>query len=660
MSKNNVNKNFSNMAIRTLTFEPSSVDLTKRTVDLCVSTGEKILRNSWFENPVYEQLEISERAIDLKRFKRKAPLLIDHNIYYLGSQVGVVERAWVQNDEFWVTVRFSKRSAADDIFKDVADGIIANVSFGYTVNEYRKFKNEGDKYETILATSITPYEVSLVTVGADSGAGVRSIDDNYIPNCILEEREKMFAKIKSNRNRLLSSEPEATTPEINTEPENKSNLNENNQLNEQKRIISIMDFCTKRNISNDEMQKIIKETRTFEEAKLKIADIIFNRDDEKNKQRVIDNNFNEFESKNKNQRHSPISSTGQDELLLIRSGIENAISHRVGADELTENGKRFRSLSLIEICREFLPNCKEKTLSKSEIAKRALSTSDFSSLMLNVANKRIRKAYEAMPQTFKPLVRKASLSDFKPTTVIQTGIAPELKKVPEHGKYEETKFSDTNESYQLETFGRILSVTRQMIINDDLNALNMFPTAFGRAAANLESKVVYDQLINNKILMSDKKPLFHVDHKNIAKQKAKISKESLEIAENIILSQTGLENEIINLRAKYLIVPNALKNVAKIAMSDVIANKVEDINPYANAFEIIVEPMLDSYSKTGWYLVADPNLIDLIEIGYLNGEEGVKLTKEEKFESDVVRFKASLDFGAKAIDWRGFYYNEGV
>jgi hypothetical protein len=59
-------------------------------------------------------------------------------------------------------------------------------------------------------------------------------------------------------------------------------------------------------------------------------------------------------------------------------------------------------------------------------------------------------------------------------------------------------------------------------------------------------------------------------------------------------------------------------------------------------------------------LIADPATIDTIEYAYLEGEEGVFTEQRVGFEVDGIEVKGRLDFAAKAIDWRGMYYNPGA
>ena len=65
-------------------------------------------------------------------------------------------------------------------------------------------------------------------------------------------------------------------------------------------------------------------------------------------------------------------------------------------------------------------------------------------------------------------------------------------------------------------------------------------------------------------------------------------------------------------------------------------------------------------AQTAWYLAASPNQIDTIEYAYLEGQQGAYIETRNGFDVDGVEIKCRLDFGAKAIDWRGLYKNPGA
>jgi len=90
---------------------------------------------------------------------------------------------------------------------------------------------------------------------------------------------------------------------------------------------------------------------------------------------------------------------------------------------------------------------------------------------LSVTNKTLRQAYEAYPRTFMLFCRQVLATDFKAMHRVQLGEAPQLLKVGESGEFKRGTLGESKESYRIETYGRVVAITRQVLINDDLDAL---------------------------------------------------------------------------------------------------------------------------------------------------------------------------------------------
>ncbi len=290
-----------------------------------------------------------------------------------------------------------------------------------------------------------------------------------------------------------------------------------------------------------------------------------------------------------------------------------------------------------------------------------MGTSDFPFILANVANKTLRAAYEAAPQTFKPFCRQTINVDFKPVSRTQLGDAPSLEQVNESGEFKRGAVSDAREQYSLATYGKVVAINRQVIINDDLDAFTRLPAMFGRAAADLESDTVWG-IITANAAMGDGVNLFDPAHANLAGSGAVISVATLGAGRQALRQQKGLNGRFINVMAKYLIVPSALETTAEqyVTQTNIIYTKSSDYNPFANKLQVLAEPRLDANSTISWYIAADPSQIDTIEYAYLDGAEGVYLENRIGFDVDGVELKARMDFAAKAIDWRGFYKNPGA
>src|SRR5699024_10932941 len=129
--------------------------------------------------------------------------------------------------------------------------------------------------------------------------------------------------------------------------------------------------------------------------------------------------------------------------------------------------------------------------------------------------KRVRDAYQSAPQTFGPIVSRGTLPDFKETSIIGLGDAPSLLLVRENAEFTYGAMADTGMTYRLQTYGRIVAITRQAIINDDKRLFGRIPTQFGFKARDLESDLVWGLIISNPT-MADGFALFSTQHGNLA------------------------------------------------------------------------------------------------------------------------------------------------
>lgn len=361
----------------------------------------------------------------------------------------------------------------------------------------------------------------------------------------------------------------------------------------------------------------------------------------------------------------------QDETKTYREGAITALMHRAdpGAHKLDERSQAFRGFDLGDLARDCVERAGASTrgLSKNEIAVRAMhSTSDFPFILENVVTKSLRAGYDGTQRTFVPFTRRAVLPDFKQISRVQLGGAPNLKRVLEGAEYEQGTIGEGAEKYAVQKYGRIVAITWETIINDDLDALTRIPQAFGASAADLESDLVYAIMTGNPN-MADGKALFHADHGNLgtAADLANALDPTLAnpLAEmrKLMLLQKGIEGRYITVRPKFLIVPPGLEEVAlKVTNATILAAKSADVNVVGPTLTPIVEPRLHDADDDAWFGAADPSTVDTIEYAYLQGHEGVFTETKAGFEVDGVQVKCRHVFGAKAIDWRGLFKNAGA
>ncbi|MBB3179739.1 ClpP-like prohead protease/major capsid protein fusion protein [Variovorax sp. Sphag1AA] len=342
--------------------------------------------------------------------------------------------------------------------------------------------------------------------------------------------------------------------------------------------------------------------------------------------------------------------------LLIRSGIRIAKPHPQAAD--------LRRMSVVGMAERVLSmhGRSSASMSRDEVIRAALSTSDFPLLLGNLASTALRTGYLQAPATHAGWTGEREVPDFRPRTLAMLSASPSLLKVPEGAEYKYGSFSESAESFKVETFGRLVSFTRQALVNDDLDALTSTPSTLGAAARRLEADMVYAKLVSNPA-MSDGKALFHADHGNLASSGAALSVDSLGLARAAMRKQKGLAGEFIDPQPRYLIVPVALETKAEQLLNSTVdpskSNNTENLE-WVRRLVLVADPRLDAASETAWYLAAEPRQVEGIVRAYLEGEARPFLDQQEGWSRDTMEYKGRLDIGVGVVDYRGLYRNPGA
>ena len=359
-----------------------------------------------------------------------------------------------------------------------------------------------------------------------------------------------------------------------------------------------------------------------------------------------------------NGNHS-VRATGLDAGTKKRMAVENALLHRIYPSKfsLDAGAREFRGMTMVEIGRELLSErgINTRGLDRSEVAKmvfnRAHSTSDFPLLFEGVINKMLRAQYEFAPEFWDKIARQTSVDDFRARGLYSAGVANGMKKIPEGGEIKYTTLKESKEQIRVETFGEGISYTRQAFINDDLGVFSIIPSAFVRHWDMLRGNLVWGLLTDN-VKMSDGKGIFDATHGNLLTgASSALSEESLAAAKTAMMKQKDIAGQIIRMVPRYLIVSPENEMMAKKLVTATTPVKFEDVNVFAGAFDVIVEPRLTD--PKAWYLMADPYAVDSLYYAYLEGNEGLRVDSTEEFKTDSMDYAVRGDFGAAAIDYRG-------
>lgn len=350
--------------------------------------------------------------------------------------------------------------------------------------------------------------------------------------------------------------------------------------------------------------------------------------------------------------------------LVLRSAQVNQGDFK---PEQISAAREFRGMTLLDLAKESLERAGVATrgMDKMEIAKRAItsSTSDFA-VLLEGTNRRILLAnYEATADTWRRFCATGSVGDFREYKRLRMGSFSRLDKLPENAEYKTKPISDaTAEKISAQTFGNTINVSRQMIVNDDLNAFTRLASMLGRAAARSIEIDVYALLASNPT-MGDGKALFHADHGNLLTSGAAPSVAQFEAMRlKMAVQMEPGANDYIDIRPDIWLGPIALGGEARVvneAQYDVnVTNKFQVPNRVRGLFRDIVDtPRL---SGTAYYAFADPNVEPVLEVVFLDGVQTPFMDMQEGWNVDGIEWKIRLDYGVGAIGYRGVVKNPGA
>lgn len=660
------------MQLREAQIVPASYNEAERTVDVVWTTGARRRAYDWMSDTVYEEeLAVTPDAVDMSRFEAGTVQVLDGHRAYGGVDaiLGIALRGSIGNGQGLATLRLSGDPAKAGVVGDIRDGVIRAISFGYSVQRYEitraQDRTDGVNLPLYRATSWTPQEISFVPVPADANASTRSAAPDHSPAHGLPCEFVRAAVAQP------AQPPKATTM---TESEIKAQRDAEaaSQADaaaaaERQRASDITALCARHAVPSGTVAQYIANGTSIDAVRAAVLDDLAARD---------------AQSGNGALNVSRIQLVG-DETQTRMAGIEEALAHRIDPrSQLTDNGRQFRGMSLMEMGREHLQRSGIDTrgMDRMRLAGMilthrsggSLATSDFSSLLANVANKRLRQGYDENMPSYQRWARRApDAPDFKQMSVVNLAGAPDLLQVNEHGEFKYGAMTDGKEVYSMLTYGRIVSLTRQALINDDLRGFDRLVGAFGNSAARLENRTVYAILTANANL-ADGGALFNATavttaggHANLTGTGTAISVDSLGVGRKMMRLQKGLQSEELNITPSFLIVPAAQENVAyQYTSANYVPATASAVNEFRaggrTSLEPIVESILDASSATAWYLAANNGQVDTVEYCYLEGSAGPVIESEMGFEVDGISYKCRLDFAAKAIDFRGLYKNVGA
>lgn len=607
------------------------VDTDSRTVELSFSSETPYGR--WFGDEI---LCHDEECINLERFNNGlGTVLFNHD---RDAVVGHVEKVWLEDNRGKALARFDTDEQSETIFQKVQSGTLQGVSVGYAIYRYEVLKDEDTKSTNgrfngpaYVVTDWEPLEISIVSVPADPTVGVgRSAEEIHTSIDTQEDNTRM------DQEKTLEVQEVKSTP-----------------------VETGLTQADLQKAMEQERKRTSEITALFRDFDVEGADeaIVMGVSVDEARAMVMD----QLRARNKG-----VSVTmGEAESDKFRAAAQDAVLMAAGIPvaDAAPGAQELRGHSMVELAREALQRegLKANFGDNMELARQAInSTSTFPAIMANLANKSVMVGFNEAETTYQIWAGKGSNRDFKEAARVALSEAGNLELVPEGGQFQQDFLGEASARTKVATYGKLFSLTRQAIINDDLGLFSKIATKYGSAAKRLVNKMVYAQLTGN-VKMQDNIALFDTKHGNVAGTGEALSVKAIAKAITAMRRQKGITGDAtLNITPKYLVVPPELEMTAyQIVNSTAAVDGVNSgvVNPYKGRFVVVADAELTD--PDAWYLVADASQHDTIEVTYLNGVETPRLETRQGFDVDGIEYKVAFDCGVSALDFRGLYKNAG-
>jgi hypothetical protein len=290
----------------------------------------------------------------------------------------------------------------------------------------------------------------------------------------------------------------------------------------------------------------------------------------------------------------------------------------------------------------------------------AASTYSLPNILANVANKFLRIGFMFVDQTWSKISARRNFNDFKTATTVGLTGSLIFSKMAPSGEIKHGDISEIVYTNKADTYARMLSISRPDLINDDTGALSTAARRLGRGAALTINRIFWGVFLNNSAF-------FAAGNNNvITGGTSALASAGLKLADAKFRVQTDPNGVPLGAQPAILLVPPTLLYTGRELMNSSFlmgSTTADALKPSGNVFQgaymLLTSPYMEDSTLTGnstaaWYILADPNDVPVIEIGFVGGNEAPTVeTAEAEFNVLGIAMRGYTDFGVALQEFRG-------
>ena len=290
-------------------------------------------------------------------------------------------------------------------------------------------------------------------------------------------------------------------------------------------------------------------------------------------------------------------------------------------------------------------------------------------IMSNVAQKTLMAAYTRAASFIPFCFGTTNATDFKLMYSYQLEGSGMLEQLGPTGEIKHGAVVESEYTKKLETYAKMLSFTRNDMINDDMSALTRVANMLGTMAFKAREYAATQTIANST--------MFSVPNGNLLTGNP-LSIDGLTASGVAFDAMEDTDGLPISVDGDRILAPTSLKVVTsqlinQTEIRDDTTGKVFINNPHAGTFQGFNTQWLDNASASAiagtpdanrgntWYRFADPAAAPAFEVVYLNGASGPTIqSADNDFNSLGIQWRCFFDFGFGENDPKMAQRNVGV
>ena len=302
-------------------------------------------------------------------------------------------------------------------------------------------------------------------------------------------------------------------------------------------------------------------------------------------------------------------------------------------------------------------------------------------VLSNNANKALLEGYMTPVAIRNQVCAVTSHSDFKTNSKYRVGSAEFLAELPPNGQLDHMTLDEEAYTNAVKTYGRMLTLTRTMIINDDLGAFTGIASSMGRRASQSLERFVFETLLSNLAIFvhdADVPTNGHLPNEVASAAANALSTTSLKTAETLFRRQVDKFGNPIMVDPGVILCPSDIRRIAddliqfsniSVLPSTSTTGKLDEANAFGQihvanrwvgGFTVADTPWLSTSGGLAngdindWFLVANPSRsFALMEIAFLRGRQTPTVeSAPTSFDTLGTSWRVYFDYGVAMMDPR--------